>query len=92
MGVGQSTKFLPGSAGITNVGTKGNGNQSNSKASKEMGKALEKLEREKRELQEDLKRLKSENEELSTQLKGLKSIKEARDKQAEIQKLLETNL
>ena len=34
----------------------------------------------------------SENDHLSQTLKGLKSIKEARDKQAEIQKLLETNL
>ena len=52
----------------------------------------EKLEREKRELQDEVARLTGENDHLGQTLKGLKSIKEARDKQAEIQKLLETNL
>lgn len=54
--------------------------------------AIERLEREKRSLVDQLSKLTQENEALSHNLKGLKSIKDARDKQMEIQKLLETNL
>ena len=59
MGGGQSTKFLGSSS---NTGT--NKSSSTTKASKDLGIALEKLEREKRELQDEVKRLGSENEQL----------------------------
>ena len=53
---------------------------------------IEGLEKEKRELQEQVYTLRNENESLSKSLRGLETVKEARDKQAEIQKLLETNM
>lgn len=59
---------------------------------KDLTQAMEKLDREKRNLQDEVGRLALENEKLNQSIRGLKSIKEARDKQSEIQKLLETNL
>lgn len=62
MGYVQSTKYLASATSAS--AQKSNNQNSQTKASKELGVALEKLEREKRDLQEEIKRLKGQNEEL----------------------------
>lgn len=62
------------------------------KGKKDLTSTVDKLEREKQTLREEVAKLTNENDGLNHSLKSLRSIKEARDKQAEIQKLLETNL
>lgn len=57
-----------------------------------MAVALERLEREKRSLAQEVDSLRDEMATMEERLRGLKSVKEARDKQMEIQTLLETNL